>query len=237
MTTNEISERLRTLDVLHREVGDGGYALLGEVLEYYRTLDTHNRNLLRSELLRLVAAQDSTLWGVALEALVQAWQSAISSDLASMLADEHHTGEWEGHVLLALLRLGYRPIAEKAASHIVRQLAMGDDTVLPLLAALSRVDTDKCLYIAARFFVAQFNSGQRSELAGYIPAFVSHFLDVDTMLPARFVERLTAADNEAGRKMAELVREYIGRPYVRKRLGEELARSLENSISSACSAQ
>jgi hypothetical protein len=80
MTANDISDKLRALDLSHREDGDGGYALVGEVLQYAGTLSASDQDLLRRELLQLVDVQDRTMWGVALEALIQGWDSRVAVD-------------------------------------------------------------------------------------------------------------------------------------------------------------
>jgi hypothetical protein len=197
MTANDISDKLRALDLSHREDGDGGYALVGEVLQYAGTLSASDQDLLRRELLQLVDVQDRTMWGVALEALIQGWDSRVAVDLDSLLQRREHSDEWKGFILSALLRLGYQPIAKDGTNYISQHLKAGDDTVLPILAALCKVDADRCLDMTGCFFIDQFSRGRLEDLTGYMPAFGSNFLDVDANLLVMLVRKILARPSAA----------------------------------------
>lgn len=235
--TDDVSENLRKLDALHREDSDGGYALLGDVLTYARTLSDNDKDILRRELLRLVDAQDRTMWGVALESLVQAWNSEISTELDSLLNLKQHTDEWDAQVLMALLRLQYHPIAKRAVAHISKRITVGDRTVLPLLAALCKVDAVDCLKMTAPFLISLVNSRQIDKLSGYIPAIVNHFMDTDPSLFALLIRRIAEKDNDVCSQVAQLFCEYLDRPYVTDRLGEAQIKVLKQSIDAACAGQ
>ncbi|HBO46105.1 MAG TPA: hypothetical protein DD670_19715 [Planctomycetaceae bacterium] len=238
-TTEAISEYMRSVDRFFRGGNGGVYSAIAEIVHWSLSLDSHDKDLLCNELLRLIAVQDE-MWGVAVEVLLYIQQSAprnaaIPSRLASLLNDENHTEEWEADILLALMRLSYQPIAERALDHITRRLAAGDRSALSMLAALSRVDAEKCLEIATRVFIDTCRKGQLDKRYNSISAFVDDCLDVDRSLLIRFIRNIHAADKAAGQEIAEIVREYIGRSFMREKLGDELHESLERDVLSACS--
>lgn len=229
-TSNEISQKLRELDTRHCADGDGGYGLLGRVVQYARTLNVNDKDLLRRELIRLVDSQDQTLWGVALEALVHEWNLDISTELESLLRHEHRTCEFESHILMALLRLHFEPIATKAITHISKRIAADDRTVLPLIAALSKVDVDNCMKMAVPFLVRIARDGQIEKLTGYIPAIVSHFLDTDSNLLPLLIRKTAVENREVAFQVARLLHEYVDRPYVIERLGKDATEHLQNQL-------
>jgi hypothetical protein len=225
-----MTEKVRQLDIAHRDDGDGGYALLRHVLEFAKQLQGNERETLRNELLRLVALRDRTLWGVALEALVPQWKEAISPSLNGLLNEGSQDEEWESHVLLALLRLRYVPVADRAVMHISSRIARGDRTVLPMLAALSGIDAERCLNTAVPFVLDIVRAGQFDKLVGYVPAFVNHFLDNDPQLIMSLIQRLSVRDCGVGRKVGEAFCNYLNRAYVREQIGDARVASLVNDI-------
>ena len=171
--------------------------------------------------------------GVALESLVQGWNSEIPTEPYSLLSRENHTDEWEAQILLALLRLGFQPITKRAIAHISKRIAAGDRTVLPLLAALCKPDAEACLNMAVPFLVGLVNSCEVGKLSGYVPAIVNHFLDADPTLLALLVRRIAVRSNEVARETAQLISEYLDRRDVTDRIGEEQVNMLKQSVNAA----
>jgi len=225
-----ISEQLRELDERHYDDGDGGYVLLGEVIQYAKKLCLDDKDFLRQELLRLVDVRDRTMWGIALECLVQEWSSRIAADLNCLLSHENRTEEWEDQVLMALLRLRYKPVTTRAIAHISKRIAAHDRTVLPLLAALCKVESEDCLKLMAPFFIRIVNDGQKDKLPGYIPSVVSHLLDADPNLLALLLRRIAAENGPTAVCISQLFCEYLARPYVVEKLGKEKADLIEKSL-------
>jgi hypothetical protein len=234
MSVNEISQKLRVLDLSHRDDGDGGYGLLGTVLEYGRSLSGTERLTLRRELIRLVDTEDKTMWGVSLEALVQGWSSEVAANLASLLNNSDHSDEWRAHVYLALLRLQYKPIAKQAATYIAKRISARDRTVLPLVAALSKVDPEACLQMAAPFLVDIVIRGHSDKLIGYMPAIVNHLLDADPNLLVMLVKAISVRDKDVAARIAQLMSEYLDKPYIVKRFSQSARDVLTNQLRAAC---
>jgi hypothetical protein len=224
------------LALLQQDHGDGGYALVGEVLAYTERQNEVDRQAVCNDLLRIVGARTEKIWGVALEVLTQRWGSDISKQLAALLEANSHGSEWEGQVLLSLLRLRYKPISERSVSYITRQLNIGDDTVLPVLAALCKVDPGKCVQITTEFFVVQFRTGHFDKIEGYACSFVRHFLDADPNLISLLVFEVAKTDKQAASRIATSFREFIRRPYMAAQLGEAQSISLCHGIEEACNA-
>lgn len=227
---NDIQARLRTLDESHRADGDGGYALVAQVRNYCSELDAEHKRLLRKELLNLVQVQDHTMWGVALEVLTQEWGRDIAGDIEKLMRESQHDQLWESQALLSLMRLGHQPIADKAIIHIMRRVSADDRTVLPLVAALSRVDSMAAVEISASFLLKLFESGDMDKVSGYVPAFVRHFGDADCSLLKNLLRALAEKNTHAEAKFAEMILKYIDRPYVWQEYGKEYVAVLKKTI-------
>jgi hypothetical protein len=230
MTMADIVTKLRVLDVKHQDDGDGGYALLADVREYRRQLPDEEDRLLREELIRLVEQEDATLRGVALETLVQEWGVDIAQQLAASLSRSRPDAKWEGHLLLALLRLGYRPIGERAVEYVSQRLLTGDRTVFPLVAALARISKEQCLSIASTTIVKEIAQGNSDKLEGYVPAFVRNFTEVDLAMLRMLVLAVREKDASSGRVLANMLLGYLSRSYVQDELGTQVVGQLRESL-------
>jgi len=236
MAMNTATDKLRELEALHRDDGDGGYSLVGAILQASLTLGADDRTLLRRELIHLVSEQDRLLWGVALEALIQGWGTEISNELHSLLGGRRQDDEWRGHVLFALLRLRYMPVALEGAGYIARQLKVGNDTILPMLAALCKVDVNACLELTSAFFVNCFAKKHLAALEGYVPAFVGHFADTDVSLIGTLIRKIGEANGNAAFHVAEMLTRYFKKPFVADQLGKAAVDRISGEIQAACSA-
>ena len=232
-TPTEASEKLHELDLRHRDDGDGGYNLVEEVLAYARALSVADRDALKRVLIHLVDCQDATMWGVALEALVQGWGPDAAGPLASLFDHEPRAAEWEGHLLLALLRLRYRGIADKAVAHIARRVSAGDRSVLPLLSALCKVDADAFQRIAVPFLINIIKNGEINKLEGYVPALVNHLVDADRNLLVSLIRAIGEKDGAVASQLRDRISAYLDRPYVFASLGDAEVRSLNQSVRAA----
>lgn len=230
MTIMNIVKKLRELDEEHQNDGDGGYALLADVRKYRRQLPQEDDRLLRKELIRLVEQEHATLRGVALEALVQEWGVDIAEQLAASLYRSRPDVEWEGHLLLALLRLGYRPVEKQAVEYVAQKLLSGDRTALLMVAALARINKEQCLSIASTAIVKEIAHGNSDKLEGYVPAFVRHFADVDLDMLRMLVLAVGKQDASAGRVLANMLLDYLNRSYVQNDLGTQVVGQLRESL-------
>lgn len=230
MTMVNIAKKLRELDEKHQDDGDGGYALLADVREYRRKLSHEEDRLLQGELIRLVEEKDATLRGVALETLVQEWGIGIGQQLADALTRSHPDREWEGHLLLALLRLGYGPIEERAVKYISHRLTAGDRAVFPLVAALAQISKEQCLSIASTAIVNQIAQGNSDKLEGYVPALVRNFVEVDRTMLRSLVIIVGEKDASAGRALGKMLLGYLDRGYVQGDLGPQATSELRELL-------
>ncbi|MGH8583645.1 MAG: hypothetical protein ACREWG_12865, partial [Gammaproteobacteria bacterium] len=159
MIRSDIIQHLRNVDVAHRDDGDGGYALVKSIKKWVKELDAKSRELLWNVLLEFVANQDRTLWGVAVEVLVQENPSHLGDQLTYLLENLNQGDEWRDQVFLALLRIKHQSSAASCAQHIKMSLDKERRVVLPVLAALSHLDAEQCLSLASDYFGRVFRSG------------------------------------------------------------------------------
>lgn len=231
MHKSEILQQLRKLDTAHRDDGDGGYALVRAIKDWATLLDPIGQENLWSVLIELVTQQDSTLWGVALEVLVQEHPSEAAAKLSYLVELSDREEEWKDQIVLALLRLGYRPSAAYCVSYIRTALADDRRVVLPLLAALCRVDIEACLSLSASYLGRVFKSDELAEKhRGYIPAFVRNFLEVDERLLRQLIERTKMADPHSASKLTAMIDDCLARPVFTREIGEAKVTVLRQAI-------
>lgn len=231
MIRSAIIQHLRDVDVAHRDDGDGGYALVTSIKKWVKELDTKSRELLWNVLLEFVANQDRTLWGAAVEVLVQENPSHLGDRLTYLLENVNHGDEWRDQVCLALLRIKHQPAAANCAQHIKMSLDKGRRVVLPVLAALSHLDAEKCLSLASEYFGRVFTSGLLADKhRGYIPAFIRNFLEVDENLVSQLVGRLRFIDASSASRLASMIDECLTREIFEREIGRARIDGLRNKI-------
>jgi hypothetical protein len=232
---SETISRLRILEAQHRSDVDGGYALVASIREWANTLDPDSRNELRTILLKCVLNEDADMWGVALETLVHVGDDRVTEILFNGLGKKSTSDQWTRDVILALLRLGYAPVATVALELTRTRLFQNRQrNVLPVLAATCRVDREGCLAVASSYFASALTSPKDAEVhRGYISVIVSHFLDVDEGLLRELIQRTKTMNSNSATRLVGLFEEYLTRPYLVDRIGVARASALRQQIRSA----
>lgn len=210
MDVLDIRHHLRQLDIVHREDGDGGYTLVSAIRNWMHTFTLNDREALLDVLVEMVAQKDPTLWGVSLETLVEEGSVQTSNKLASLFERTDQDAEWNDQICLALLRLSYLPLTHDYVRYI--KLALDNDrrVVLPLVAALCRVDPDACLTLSANYFSRVLLTEQSTEKhRGYIPAFIRNFFETDKSLLVRLVEMVKLIEPLSAKKLDIIIDEYM----------------------------
>ena len=235
MDRERILQKLRELDIAHRDDGDGGYALVDTIKDWAETLDSGSRKSLWDVLLELISTQDPTLWGVSLEVLLRENPDKAATQLNHLinLNNNNRSTEWKDQVCLALLRLRHKASRGNCVNHIHRALEDKRRNALPLLAALCQVDAEACLNLSATYFGNVLISDESVQKhRGYIPAFIRNFLEVDAHLLRRLVERTKAGNVSSGNKLAALIDEYLARPAFAHEIGQEKVTALRAEVRS-----
>ncbi|MFN3712213.1 MAG: hypothetical protein ACK4SX_00995 [Alcanivoracaceae bacterium] len=224
--------QLRKMDLEHATDGDGGYALVRAVLTLSDSLDDESRRCLWDVLTDLVMRRDKTLWGVALEVMIQKNQGG--ERLLIALSSGVEDAEWRDQIVLGLLRLAWQPATTYCAKYIGRALSNGRRTVLPLLAALSRVNIKMCVDMASSYFAGALIQEGGSEVhRGYIPAFVRNFLEVDKSIFRDLIERTSRQNAVAGEKLRTLFDGCLSLPAYSREYGVEVIAALRGEINDA----
>lgn len=231
MDKTTIFNHLRQLDTAHRNDGDGGYEIVRMIRDLARSIDKESCDILWSALLELVAQRDEKLWGVALETLVQEHPDQVATKLSYLLNINDHSDEWKDQIVLALLRLAHQPAAPECVDYIRTALKKGRRAVLPLLAALCRVDIEICIELSSEYFSHTFKSDDLVEKnRGYIPAFVRYFLEVDAHLLHRLVVQTKALNSNSGRRLAMILDNCLDRPAFAREFGQIKITALRQEI-------
>jgi hypothetical protein len=233
MTKFELIEHLRHLDVAHREDGDGGYTLVREIRRWIKEVDKSAREVLWDILLELVYKQDRTLWGVALEVLIQENPPQTGEKLVTLLNKYNYNVEWKDQIVFALLRIKHFPSIAACISYI--QVALDDKrrTILPLLAALCVLDKDACLKIASCYFGEVLKSAEIAEKhRGYIPSFIRNFMEVNEILISNLISRTRLIDNISAARLASMIDDYLALEAYQREMGREKIQALRKKISS-----
>lgn len=234
MNKEEMVRQLRKLDLEHAEDGDGGYALVRALLAFSVSLDDENRQCLWDVLMDLVVQRDRTLWGVALEVLIQKNQGGERLFIVLSSDAEDEDVEWKDQIVLGLLRLAWQPAVADCAKYIGRALSSGRRTALPLLAALSRVNADICVGMASSYFASALMRESGSEVyRGYIPAFVRNFLEVDKEIFRNLIEKTSKQNAVAGERLRRLFDSCLSLPAYSREFGVGVIAALRNEINNA----
>ena len=226
-----ILNSIHGLDIIHRNDGDGGYELVHKIRELVSSFDEESKGIFWNVLLELVEHQDKTMWGVALETLVQENPDQVAEKLSHIFNASHNDNEWKDQLVLAMLRLAYQPAAPKCVEYISASLQNGRRAVLPLLAALCRVDTGNCIKISSEYFSRILQSIDLIEKhEGYIPAFVRYFLKVDEHLLCQLVEQTKKLKSTSGKQLAVMFYKCLARPSFVREIGKSKVDSLREEL-------
>src|SRR2546430_2285362 len=109
MQRDEILRVLKRMDAEHHADGDGGYAFVDSLRAWSQTLDAGGRNTLWDVLIGLIEQPHPTLWGIAVEVLVEEHPEGVENKISSLLKMPNQHNEWRDQLVLALLRLGHKP--------------------------------------------------------------------------------------------------------------------------------
>lgn len=221
-------EQILQISHEHELDRDGGYSLVGAIRRTSEGSAGPDRIVMAEVLGELVQRQESRLWGVALEALVQLGEVGQVAMLAHELDSAARSDEWKDNLVLGLLRLGQEQFRDTILKHISQSLRSGGDLTVPMIAALFRIDREACLSMAVTFFEDSFARGRKID--GFIPAFVRNFVAVDELAIAELVRRLTVRRAEAGRWLAGEFDAYLAKPWMTRELGSDRVSKLRREL-------
>jgi hypothetical protein len=228
MKRSEAHKRLLRLNREHAADRDGGYALVEAIRRAEGELSPGDRAVLAEALGDLVRGEHPQLWGVALEALVQAADRDQVVPLGPEIASPTRSDDWKDNVVLGLLRLGEGRLHGPIVAHVRSSLENERKLTIPILAALCRIDRETCLELAVEFFEDAHAKGRKID--GFIPAFARNFIAVDEALLGELVHRLRARRVEAGESLAASFDAYVSKPWMLEELGSERVERLRSGL-------
>ncbi len=219
MNPDELRALILRLRQEHANDNDGGYALVAAFKQARESLDKDSGAQLVEALADLVRIQDRDISAVALEALVQigAGQAiaALTSELTRTIRDEGR----KDYLVLGLLRLPQREIAEPILDHIRSSLENPRPLTVPIIAALCNIDRDTGLDISCIYFEKAFASGQSSSVEESIAAFVRNFVAIDDRLLPELVRMVRVRKPETGRWLATRICDYLSKSWMIEEIG------------------
>jgi hypothetical protein len=217
------------LQTEHQSDGDGGYALIDAVKRAGEEIPAETRGLYVSALGDLVRGAEPALWSIALEALVQLGEREEVAALG-VAALTDGDDDRKDYVVHALLRTGQVQFHDAIVEHIRRSLRHRRHLTIPILAALCRMDREACLQMSAAFFERAYAAVQTNEVEGFIQVFAAKFTGVeDTLLP-ELVRRVSSPRPDAGRWLAACFADYLSKPWMVRRLGNDRVRRLGDEL-------
>jgi len=231
MTKNEIKLLIKQLDREHSYDRDGGYGLVAEILKLRNHLDGTDQKKLRELLLELVAKQDRTLWGVALEVLLQEGSPETLIELESLIRSGKRIWEWKNQIILGLLRVGYDKALDIYLAHIQSGI-YHNRPVGMLLAHLYNIDPDLSIKMSSQFFGKHLSSEDGASIVkGYIPAFVQNLTRKDEEPLLRLTAQTALISQQSGEKLRNLLLDYLSKPWVAREQGKEKVNRLRRVLS------
>lgn len=211
---------LIALERAHQDDQDGGYRLASALCEYREKMPDAATGEWDEILLEWVQNEPISLWGVALEALARTGSPSVSEKLAAMLHGPGRSTKWREYVAHTLIRRGF------SAPELVAEVELAAQNMspmgLPNLAALLVLVPER-LASAVACIVAAIESGKYDYVEANVPPFVYAAADSEPELLVRLVQQSFTQDHEAGKRLADMVIEYLGKPFVQRRFERGVA--------------
>ena len=233
MNPDQLRALILRLRQEHANDDDGGYALVAAFKQTRESLDKDSGAQLVEALADLVRIQDPEISAIALEALVQIGASqaiaALTSELTRTIRDEGR----KDYLVLGLLRLPQRQIAEPILDHIRASLENPRPLTVPIIAALCSIDRELGLDISCAYFEKALASGQSSGVEESIAAFVRNFVAIDDRLLPELVRMVRVRKLETGRWLADRFCEYLSKPWMSEEIGGDRCTRIRAKIAAA----
>jgi hypothetical protein len=215
---------LLVLRLEHENDGDGGYRFAAALCDYRVRMTKDATELWDKVLLKWVHDEEPSLWGVALEALARVGGHDVNGALSAMLGDGERGVEFRDLATNTLIRRRFvidsvRAEVERGA----RQLSpMGLANIAAALAFMPDL-----LESAAECVVDTLSAGALRYPETIVPPFVYAATDSDPGILVRLVEHVLERNQEYGTNFSGMIRDYLSKPFVQKRLGGEIASALD----------
>ena len=220
MSVESTEADLLALECSHLGDRDGGYRVASALCEHRNRMPPHAVSEWDEVLVGWVREGPARLWGIALEALAHEGGSDVSEKLATELRSPGRDVEWREYLVHTLIRRGFT--SKELTSEVEQAAQQMSPMGLSNLAALL-VSVPEVLASAVACLVAAVTLGEYEYVEANIPCFVYAAADSDPQLIVRLVEQVYAQNLELGRDLGEMVIEYLGRPFVRRRFDDGLA--------------
>lgn len=224
-----IHQKIKRLQRLHRNDNDGGYAFVRDIEKLFKSLSDEERQLLIDELIDVVNKRDPTLWGVAIESLVRCQCSDAVEHLFKLSQNGERDYEWLDQVFLALARLGHKERAKEIGEYIQDGLKRGRNAVIPILAALCRIDLSHYTQLTSDFLIKSVNKN-RELVESYASAFLRNIIEEDENILCDLLDYISSKDKFSAEKIANVFKDYLDRPWIRKEYGVDRVNLLKGQI-------
>lgn len=222
---NQIFERIKELEREHDSDKDGGYSLVDEICQEYRSSPVENQQVFLEILLSLVESRHPTLWGVALEAIVRCRMSAAGAKLFEFIRTYRLPDDRFDAVIMALINLHYVGGRRTIFQYVERGVREGRPEVIPMVASMCKVDRYEYLRLASKYLRTAVEGPGIEKVAG---AFVRNIADVDLRLMKELLFEIRRVNPKAAKTVAAEFTEYLNRPYVRDAIDPVMAAELES---------
>lgn len=227
MTKDEIVSFIAKIKQEHQTDKDGGYSLIFAILRFNKRIEDRDRASLREYLLECVDKGDPSLWGVALEVLVQAGSLEVAERLEKMIREGSRSQEWIDQVVLTLLRMGYDRPLDIYLSNIQFNRSNGRP-VCASLAHLHKVAPDLSIRLSSQFFATHLSSESgATRIQNCVAVFVYAYSERNENALLELVEETSMINPKAGEKLRRDITDYLTKPWLSRNLGQERVTQLK----------
>ena len=233
----DLAELVRQIQVEHRHDKDLGYGAIRAIQSLWRSLEPGRQLALKGVLVGFVLCRERPIWPLALEALVQEHAREVARELLNGVRAGHHDPEWRDDVVLAVLRLEYAEEVEYCRRYVEQRLVECRPPALALMAALVRVSPDVGIDVASRYLAEAKRRHLEARVEPWAATIVRHYLAADERLLGQLVHAIHQSDPEAAGWLAQVLEDYLAKPWMVRRLGAERVVALRSEITAAAREQ
>lgn len=227
MTINSTQSDLLSIAHAHRNDRDGGYDLAAALCTYRMGMPRDRASEWDEVLLNWVQDESERPWGVALEALARAGGPAVDERLSLMLREAGRSEEWREYVANTLIRRGVRD--DELKSHVEQAALRMTPMGLPNLAALLPARSE-LLTSAASCIVEAMSNDRHDYVEANVPPFVYSARDHNPELLVQLVRETYSRDQTAGRRLGEMVADYLEKPWAERLFPNGVAAELRERL-------
>lgn len=215
----------------HRNDKDSGNLLIQEILDYGNNLDDQDKEILRNFLLNLVDKQEESLWAVALECLAKERNSMAADYLTKLIRKSQRNDQWIYFVIFTISKIGRKEDLALISQYLDEYLFKKNIYQwLQVVGSVIRTDAMLGIELYSKFLSKKV---EFDKLKGYIPSIIYNLQDIQSALFATLIRNLKENGGDNYFILAELLIEYLEKPWVVKKYSKSIVNDSISIIKNA----